>query len=326
MGTQKTKFFIAEHSILINNLNKISDDLLKSKWHFLASIATLGLSYSFIFNTDYNFPIMTQQLVFIMCIIGDIIFWLISEYVISHAFLFRYIQAKAAQKEYYFYYSVFNNKFIRDPSSIKQFVIFDYNNNPIYLNIDYIIPDQFLPIYWASIWLILINTAFACLAIGQYNYHFNFILIIISLILILKLFCYVIYKINKFIDSFCDFKVKINICYKNEYSFFYSIPKFNEYLITGLWLSLSVIFILSCFYELELHNILYIIFIITFFWMPILGLISHFWRYLFQISWWGSKGPPVFMRSREVFVCLNPLIYKIFGPINWIWRLLYAVI
>ena len=34
------KFYISEHKTLINNLNKISDDLLKAKWYFLATIAT----------------------------------------------------------------------------------------------------------------------------------------------------------------------------------------------------------------------------------------------------------------------------------------------
>lgn len=327
MKEPKTNFFISEHSILINNLNKISDDLLKSKWYFLASLATLGLSYSYIFKVDYIFPICRQNLVFIVCVIGDIIFWLISEYVISHAFLFRYIQAKASQKERYFYYNIFDTKFIKNPSSISQFVVFGDNDNPDRLNIDYFIPDQFLPIYWASIWIILVNTAFAYLVLDYYNsYHLKFILIIISLILIIKLLCYIIYKINKFISSFCDFEIKIEKYHKRKDDvYFYSIPKSDEYLITGLWISIPFICLCS-YYKIELNNILYITFINVFFWMPILGLISHCLRYLFQIFWWGSKGPPVHLRSKKVFVCIYAPIDRIFGPVNWMWKLLKTVI
>ena len=46
------KFYIKEYEILIENLNKISDDLLKIKWYFLASLGSIGLGYKYILDKE----------------------------------------------------------------------------------------------------------------------------------------------------------------------------------------------------------------------------------------------------------------------------------
>ena len=244
------KFYISEHKTLINNLNKISDDLLKAKWYFLATIATLGLSYSYILEyierdikignlTELKYHknyIMVVFAIFITCVIGNIILWLISEYIISHGFLFRYIQGKAAQKEKLFLNPFYKtmDKFIRDPTILTE-KVYDKKAKRLYL--DFIIPDQFVPIFWASLFLIIINSVVGILLI-IFNLSsfiqiiisaFLFVLIVITmLMLIYKIIYYCIYKSDKFIRELCDYRIIIKVN-KQDPDFFSFPYKYEDY-------------------------------------------------------------------------------------------------
>ncbi|MHB9074112.1 MAG: hypothetical protein ACYC6G_11370 [Desulfobaccales bacterium] len=247
------KFYISEHKTLINNLNKISDGLLKAKWYFLATIATIGLSYNYILEyvekgfkivniTEikyHNNYVLMILAIFITCIIGNIIFWLINEYIISHGFLFRYIQGKAAQKEKLFCHPFFPkmDKFIRDPTTLNETM---YNKDNKVLYMDFIIPDQFVPIFWASLFLIVINSIVG-IAIIIINSSLNIIqmilcillsalIVVIMLMLIYKIIYYCIYKSNKFITELCDYKIAVEINKKdpNFFSFPYEFEDFRK--------------------------------------------------------------------------------------------------
>lgn len=95
---RKVDLLVDDHNKMVENLNKISDDLLKAKWNFLASISAIGLAYKYVLD-KYIWDLHKEYLFFVICLIGNLIFWMLSEYAISHGFLFRYIQAKAAKIE-----------------------------------------------------------------------------------------------------------------------------------------------------------------------------------------------------------------------------------
>ena len=94
-------FYRDYHKSLTDNLNHISDDLLKAKWFFLAAIAAVGIAYEKILSILANHTQIWFGFVAV-CLVGNIIFWLISEYTLSHAFLFRFIQSKLAKIEQVF--------------------------------------------------------------------------------------------------------------------------------------------------------------------------------------------------------------------------------
>lgn len=348
-------FFIKEHSILIKNLNKISDDLLKAKWYFLATISAIGLAYSHIFkekwsiygdifdfiNSYLDINIIAHQTtsdnngnIFLICIIGNIIFWLINEYALSMGFLFRYIQSKAAKKEKYFEAMNYNgkaelniNKLIKDPTD--KLMFFDEDNNTIIA--DFFIPDQFIPLYWASIWAIVINSIFA---IYMTNNSFCQIcaIIIIGLILIFKIISYHIMKIRRFVHVHCKFDVFIS-CNK-KHNPFYQIPSFSDYLSYGFLFTIQfilitffIIFMLRSLYNIAIpvfsiwqsFSLISIIFI---FWFPIFALIIHIIRFLFQfIDFY--KNPPKYSGDEEIYIDVD---YKVFWKFHWYYWLLNRIL
>jgi len=169
-------FLVKEFEILTGNLNYISNDLLKAKWYFLATLAALGLGYKYILELNNNIfsPEQFPFLLVIIFITGDVVLWLIGEYILSRGFLFRYIQSKLAEIEkaeieHYLYYKNIiidsrSKELVKDPRKRDNFLFKDKDGEKESkdgkkerLFFDFFIPDQFIPLYWASIWEILIN-------------------------------------------------------------------------------------------------------------------------------------------------------------------------
>lgn len=336
-------FFISEHSILIENLNRISDDLLKAKWYFLAAIASLGVGYSYIFQKtidsifiehykiilkkSYELPFTIS--IFALFLVGNIIFWLISEYIISHSFLFRYIQAKAAQKEFYFNnkISISNGKFksknklfIRDPSNINKFV--NIKNGTKFLNLDFFIPDQFIPIYWTSIWVIIINSILAIYLINDSDSFIIFFIPPLTLGFIFKILGYFIYKMNKFIYDDCTYRIFLKNYFNSKRKDFYSLPNVLDYSSCGLIISfLPLPFLI--FMNLSVPFMIYIFLIIWLLWFPILGVIVHFVKIFLQVPFWDLKGPLINIEARKIIIDIdNSLI----GTIKWVTYQLITII
>jgi hypothetical protein len=267
----KNKFFADYHRSLTDNLNHISGDLLRAKWFFLASIAAMGTAYMKICDT-YNNGIKTWGFL-IICLIGNMIFWFISEYTLSHAFLFRFIQSRLAKIEKLFG-SPGN---IKDPTETRTFIKDDR------LEIDYIIPDQFVPIYWASTWLIIINSI-TIFFLQDFYAHSKCSLhlwayVAISVPFIGKLWTYYGYKLDKFIDENCDFKI---VSGKNEHYFkFPSGPSFilfflsiTVYLVFSLWLKK---------FEFDLNTLIFLG-LIGYFWPVPIGIVIHFFRTFLRLD------------------------------------------
>lgn len=232
----RKEFLISDHESMIENINHISDDLLKLKWYFLATIAAFGFSYKFILDIYYNSYIAI--VITLVTIIINLILWYLSEYAISHGFLFRYIQTKAASIEKIFQ---FPNRLIRDPTDKESitdgegFLIFDHK-----------IPDQFVPTYWASLIMIFINTICGIYFIIYFDNLLLRIILCVSAtymvmtILIVKLYFYYIYKMNQFYGGICGFNIKIKY-HCHEKNFFSS--ELNSFFITIFKLFLPLILI-----------------------------------------------------------------------------------
>ncbi len=238
----RDEFLIEDHKSMVENMNRISDDLLKAYWYFLATIAALGFSYKTILdfanklklssldsfeplndipldhiltNFTFNGTVYTTigpWIFFAVCLIGNIVFWKIGEYATSHGFLFRFVQARAAtiEKEAYNEDNNFSKKMgllASDPTEKKRWI--KEIKNTKRLNIDHVLPDQFVPLYWASIWLIIINTVIACslqliLSDGE-SLQWIFIYSISTSLLIWKHWEYTLHKIKQFFNNSCTF-------------------------------------------------------------------------------------------------------------------------
>jgi hypothetical protein len=140
----KKEYYISVHASMTENLNRISGDLLQAKWFFLASIAAIGTAYVKFVDEAMIKAGLQHVGIFITCLIGNIIFWFLSEYTLSHAFLFRFVQSKLAEVEK----ASGEKGNVKNPSDESYFLAND--NGEKRLSIDFFIPDQFVPIYWAS--------------------------------------------------------------------------------------------------------------------------------------------------------------------------------
>ncbi len=259
MWDKSGEFLISEHKSLLDDLNKISDDLLKAKWHFIVAISAIALAYKFIiedfkrltnFGTfpligDYNFSSALTSLhidgnevyfAFAICVVGNIILWLLSEYILSHGFLFRYIQGRAAVIEKIFNSGDNNLKVFKDKyqnlihdSFVKEEYI-GLNNK---LDPDLVIPDQFGPLYWASIWLMVLNSIFGFFVVHHFfeldqstlsaNWEFSFpIFILTSAFFVKKLLHYYLWKTRKL------FEKSGFIIYTNEGDDYLKYPKWVD--------------------------------------------------------------------------------------------------
>jgi hypothetical protein len=257
------EFYIKEYEILIENLNKISDDLLKIKWYFLASLGALGLSYQYILSKilyTINEKDFIAFLIVIIGILGNIIFWLINEYILSHGFIFRFIQAKAANKENLFfelfgYENTLDSRidiYIKDPSDESKF--FKDVNGTKKLCIYHKIPDQFVPIYWASVWAIVLNTIISIGLLKKYQCDeilYYILSIFFAVAFIYKIMRFYLFKIQQFIGSYCEFEIRYKI-WNNEKDFykFFNFNNKNPLLTIRYSLFYSIFFI---FYGILAH-------------------------------------------------------------------------
>jgi hypothetical protein len=196
-------FIIQEHSAMLNNLNQISGQIKGFYWYFLASIGALGIGYKTILAGDIKGLCLEQQAGFIItiCLISNIVFWLIGEYAVSHGFLYRFIQAKVARAQK----KAWNSDFLTKDSAAPRKYIRKGDDGSHSFYIDNLLPDQFVPIYFAATWMIYLNGVVAILILWQVI--FINIWMIISIILfclpfILKLWIYRIHKAKKMFETF----------------------------------------------------------------------------------------------------------------------------
>jgi len=304
-------FLTTDHESMTENLNRISDDLLKAKWYFLATIAALGIAYWRIYSgSDSALRDLPCYSFLIVSAVGNIVFWMIGEYIISHGFLFRFIQAKVAKIEKIAYKSIESLRIIiRDPTDETNYI-----RNCRYLSLDYILPDQFLPLYWASMWLIGINTG---VAISLYQSGMDllvFLLLCFSLFLIWKLLMYHSYKIRQFLKktAFIQF---VPACAKEIDFFCFPLSPFY-----GLPLGIVLCY-LSWIFEFQLLPWYYWI-VLPIFWPLALAMAAHFCRIL-----------DVFLdneRSLSVQAIKEAHVYKCIVQVGrrivWAYWLLYFIV
>jgi hypothetical protein len=279
-------YHISVHESMTENLNKISGDLLQAKWFFLASIAALGTAYVK-FTEKAMIDAGLQYIgVFITCLIGNIIFWFLSEYTLSHAFLFRYVQSKLADVEK----KCGGSANVKDPSDASYFI-----NSDNRLYIDYFIPDQFVPIYWASVWLIIINTCLGLYLIGHTaiaKYSFKQLILnktaqewllwfsLISLPLIWKLWTYYAYKLDKFTRETA--KLEFKTSFKKSEAFF-RLPTISSFVGLLLAIIVSVVIVFAFDFESKLFPIL-LVSTIGYFWPVPVELLIHTIRTILRID------------------------------------------
>jgi hypothetical protein len=228
------KFCIEDHGKMVENLNKISDDLLRAKYYFLLAAAALAVGYFYTLNGKYL--LKTKFIYYVISVFGNITFWIINEYVISHGFLFRFIQVKAARIEEIFYKDPGLKKTIKDPSKIDNYYEEEKRKGEEgigKLKIEFIIPDQFVPVYWASIWAIVINTFVAAFLATDGTLKLESILSfsLTALPFIWKITDYHLYKIRKFLKENCEFKVVRKTMNSGKQDFFDCYTSKGEYLL-----------------------------------------------------------------------------------------------
>lgn len=337
----KPDFLVNEHTSLRDSLNHISDNLLKAKWYFLATISALGISYKYIcmhkeLQNPNNFPF----LLFLVFLTGDVILWLIGEYILSHGFLFRYVQSTLAGIEYYIYNDPKNGleeqekrKFLDLIKDKRKFINPEKDKKFFF---DYILPDQFVPMYWASFWVIIINGMVAYYVYRILNKWNNFgvilsLVVFVSSCFVWKLWDYHIYKTRNFISLFCDFKIIVKVPDEKE---FFSFPFMNEKPV--LRTILLLVILLGVYYKLgfdfikTINSPLLLLPIIIYFWPVIFGLLVYFlhnFYRLISLEEWKNMSPDTTLLKEE-----NKLEVKVWGKYNlrkrfsWaFWLLFYSI-
>ncbi|MCX7770287.1 MAG: hypothetical protein N2202_04300 [Proteobacteria bacterium] len=280
----KNTFTIEYHKNLISDLSKISDYYRNAIWYFLVTISTLGVAYLNIYKINFECFKYYKFIFFIICLTGNIIFWLICEYALSHAFLYRFVQTKLASIEKRYIGYLYSK--IKDPSDEGNFIKNKNQQGIIKLNFEYFIPDQFVPIYWISHWLIIINTVtsyyFSMKLEGSSFLGFNkmaLFYLLISVPLIWKILKYYLYKLEKFINENCKFKIVFNGNQNNSY---FNLST-SENLI-GVIIS-SLFYTFCCLISQADFNFSKLIFccFIGFFWHVFIWMILHFLKFIFNL-------------------------------------------
>lgn len=271
---KREEFLISSHESNVENLNCISDDLLKVKWYFLATIASIGIAYYYILKEISL--CLRNDAIYITFLIGNIIIFLISEYILSHGFLFRFIQSKIASIE-----EEYGQK-PKNPANVDYFLIASKRKPFMRLNYDYFIPDQFVPIYWATIWAIILNTISGLLLINNINKNnLNdsdiYLFISTALFMITKIWLYHLYKINKFVNENSNIKIYLFSLFSDTKRNFFDFH-IKYYLVVSI-IILFIFYILSNF--VALSNKLAFILIPSLFWFPILYIFFH----ILKIMW-----------------------------------------
>lgn len=229
------KFYIEHHRGLTDDLNQISTGLLRAKWFFLGTIVAIGVAYGNIYTSDIC-PFQKFWAMWTVCLVGNIVFWLVTEYALSHAFLFRFIQSQLAKIEIMFSVPGYDAK-IKDPTTPENFIKNDQ------LRVDQIIPDQFVPIYWASTWLILINSVVGYLAATSFkpldysSTMIQWLYLTVGFPLIWKLWTYYGYKIDKYLDEQCQLRFvaeESGLLQKNRHYFLFPTAPSLIFLAMGM--------------------------------------------------------------------------------------------
>lgn len=226
-------FYIEHHRGLTDDLNQISNGLKRANWLFLASIAAIGTAYAKIYSAVAICSEQKFWATWAVCLVGNIVFWLITEYALSHGFLFRFIQSQLARIETKFGGPEFGLR-VKDPTDHKEFIE-EMEDKKLRIRHEQILPDQFVPIYWASTWLILINSAISfCMEFSYEHYSLPkslWLNIVISAPLIWKLWTYYGYKIDKFLHEHCHLEFVVpakrlwrcNLWPRNEHYFTFPV-------------------------------------------------------------------------------------------------------
>jgi len=295
---EKKNFLKTDFESMVENLNRISDDLLKAKWYFLATIAAVGTAYLHISDSTY-FPILITSAT------ANIIFWMIGEYIVSHGFLFRYIQTKVARIEKIVYNQIKSlDEIIRDPVKKSKYIKCSF------LNLEYVLPDQFLPLYWASLWLIVLNTGVAIWLLKLTPNFPIFMLLCFSLFLIWKLLSYHFYKIRQFFAQIAHLQI-VPACAKEKNFFRFPLSVFHGFFGGGILSYLTWIFeikALPSYYWL----------ILPIFWPVVIAMIAHFQRIL-DILLDKERRIPVKKEGNKYVVQINT-------KIAWAYWLLYFIV
>jgi len=313
MSKKKNNNFLeTDFENMVQNLNRISDDLLKAKWYFLATIAAVGIAYQRISDRTYFFiSDSTYFPILITSAIANIIFWMIGEYIVSHGFLFRYIQTKVAKIEKIAYKQKQTEslkKLIRDPTEKGRYI----RNS--FLVLDYILPDQFLPLYWTTLWLIILNTGIGiklCIWLSESTPNFPiFLLLCFSLFLIWKLLSYHFYKIRQFFTKTVRLQI-VPACAKEKNFFHFSLHIFYGIPIGGILSYMT--------WLLEIKALpWYYWFVLPIFWPVVIAMMAHFQRILDILLDRERKLP---LRKEG-----NKYVVQINRKIVWIYWLLYLVV
>ena len=303
---KKENFLQTDFESMVENLNRISDDLLKAKWYFLATIAAVGIAYQRISDRTYFFiSDSTYFPILITSAIANIIFWMIGEYIVSHGFLFRYIQTKVARIEKIAYNQIKSlEELIRNPVKKSKYIKCSF------LNLEYVLPDQFLPLYWASLWLIILNTGVA-IWLSKLTPNFPiFLLLCFSLFLIWKLLSYHFYKIRQFFTKTVRLQI-VPACGKEKNFFHFSLHIFYGIPIGGILSYMT--------WLLEIKALpWYYWFVLPIFWPVVIAMMAHFQRILDILLDRERKLP---LRKEG-----NKYVVQINRKIVWIYWLLYLVV
>lgn len=266
---KNNNFFKEYHKSLLADLSKISDFYRNSMWYFLTTIAALGTAYLKIYNINSD----VKNLFFlIISLTGNIIFWLLCEYALSHAFLYRFVQSKLAKIEK----TYDKNKLgkIKDPTDITNFIKI---NGIKKLEFDYFIPDQFVPLYWASIWLIIINTLFSSFLIGSTS-KYLFCNIFFSAALIMKILKYYLYKLNKFINENCKFRIVL----ENSNNNFFEL---SSSILPSIILLIFFVIVKCICEDKFVYDKSWLIFLfLIYFWQVLVWLIIHFLKTILNFN------------------------------------------
>jgi len=337
------EFITTDHESMIENMNRISDDLLKAYWYYLLALAALGTAYKTVFDLRKDVPAQYFVVIVIIALVGNIVFWKISEYAISHGFLFRYIQTKVAKIEKIMYplhpYAALS-VIIKDPTDFENFAK-NYegdkaNEKGWILNMDHQLPDQFIPLYWAAMWLIVVNTVFAAIICRSNTGIYIFPFLLISLPFIMKLWRYYLHKIRQFVESNCDFTFDVQNCEKRPPNFFEFIGD-GSMLRCGFLLAVCGALVVCALHFLSYNSFFSFIgkvdlvlslFVSGFFYPVFLGYFIHIFHHFVAPSY--VKKHPYFTLkiSEDGTSASKRQIYKVAvrSNLQWLLNVLYKIV
>ncbi len=337
LNDKEFDFLRDDHGKMVGNLNKISDDLLKAKWYFLTTISAIGSAYYYVLSQDNK---SNEYFYFAICLFGNIVFWVLSEYIVSHGFLFRSIQAKVARMEKEMYTPGYPMlvRLIKDPTDKSNFI--ETENGAELLKFHYLLPDQFIPLYWASLWSILINTVvglyFSSLAKNSDYDRLEFLFLLISIPLVWKIWMYHRHKLEEFVSKkTCCFEIVVCKDLNNKDKIFYEFPQWwiRQYApLFIIMLMIALAFFFVCFPVLygEVPFYLWSVSsasLLFFFWPVIVGIAIHILHCIFGFGEEFKKckyfRPPISHNCETIFVDFQS---GSLANLRWTLCLLYHIV